>query len=89
MEKQYYILEKTYQSDTILFWKPNRGGYTCNLGEAGVYNEVEAKELSRLRASTFAVPAEKVFNLSFRSVSKEYLITLEQNCPFPRSKEKS
>lgn len=58
-ERLYYIQDtRTYFGDTILWWGPNRGGYTCKLAEAGLYSEEEAERIFHLRGTDVPVLQE-------------------------------
>lgn len=45
----YYIQNKGYVGNCLLFWRPNRDGYTCDLDEAGKYSKEEADDICRTR----------------------------------------
>lgn len=58
-DRRYYIQDtRTYFGDTILWWGPNGGGYTCKLVEAGLYTEEEAARIFRLRGTDVPVLQE-------------------------------
>lgn len=42
-EQLYYLLDcRQVVGNCALWWRPNGGGYTCNLSEAGLYTKQEA-----------------------------------------------
>jgi hypothetical protein len=50
----YYILDtRTMVGNCALWWKPDGGGYTCNLDEAGFYTE---DQIRGLRTTDVPVP---------------------------------
>lgn len=49
MDSLYYIRTKGFVGNCLLFWRPKREGYTCNLDEAGKYEELEAREICKVR----------------------------------------
>lgn len=44
-ERLYYIKTKGFVGNDLLWWRPNRGGYTANLSQAGKYSAAEALEI--------------------------------------------
>ena len=38
-------IDRTRESDLLVFWRPNRAGYTVDLEQAGSYSSNEAKEI--------------------------------------------
>ncbi len=38
-------IDRTRESDLLVFWKPHRAGYTVDLEQAGSYSSNEAKEI--------------------------------------------
>lgn len=55
---RYYIING-YVGNNALFWRPNGGGYTCHLDDAGVYSLQEARTRTSRKEDQFW-PAELV-----------------------------
>ena len=49
METLYVIRHKGFVGNCILFWGPNRRGYTTDLKQAGKYNGEEAEQICSIR----------------------------------------
>lgn len=79
-EPLFYIQNTVYfNSDSALWWRPNRGGYTCNLNEAGKYSREEAKGIERLRRGVDkAWPVEEIDAIAGRHVSVHSLLSRDQ-----------
>ena len=46
----YYIQDsRQFVGNSMLWWRPDRCGYTCNLSEAGAFTLGEAKRICRNR----------------------------------------
>jgi len=57
MSGKFYILDvRSIVGNCALWWRPNGHGYTCDLNDAGLYDEEEAKK--RHRYTDVAVPEE-------------------------------
>lgn len=66
---RFYILclnNELPRSELALWWKPNRAGYTTNLGKAGVYSESEAESIRRIRGTDIPVPVDHVEEVACR-----------------------
>lgn len=71
-EKLFYIQHTECSvGNCLLFWGPNRGGYTCDLNRAGKYTLDEARRIvaTRKPSEEIAWPVEHVDKLSHRHVS--------------------
>lgn len=54
---RYYIQKiDCWQGDSVVWWAPDRCGYTFRLDQAGVYEEDEARRIERLRGEELAIP---------------------------------
>lgn len=56
----YLIYTKDTLSDTALWWKPDRQGYTIDVREAGRYTKEEALSQEADRDIDFAIPESAV-----------------------------
>ena len=46
----YLIMDtRAVTGNSATFWRPNRQGYTCDLGQAGYYTKTEAEQQERIR----------------------------------------
>lgn len=55
----YYIQDtRTITGNCALWWAKNSEGYTCNLAEAEVYEEDEARKIEKSRGTDRLVPVE-------------------------------
>lgn len=68
-EPLYYIRDMTAQGDFALWWRDQRCGYTTALRHAGLYTEVEAKQIERIRGTDCAYPRAVVEALGVSVVS--------------------
>lgn len=61
-------------SDNVLWWRPNRHGYTYNLDEAGRYTKEDAEAQAAARDLDFAIPEDAIGTAlkTHRVVSKEW-----------------
>lgn len=48
---KYYIQHKGYVGYHLMFWRPNGGGYTCDIDDAWVLTKKQAKGICRMRPS--------------------------------------
>lgn len=56
---RYYVQQTvTWQGDSVVWWSPDRCGYTFRLDKAGVYEEEEARAIEGIRGEDYAVPVE-------------------------------
>lgn len=56
---KFYIQDtRSYSGDAVIWWRPNRKGYTFNIDDAGLYEEEEARSIERVRGTDKAVPQE-------------------------------
>jgi hypothetical protein len=74
--KLFYILSlKHTRGDYILWWGPNRCGYTTDLKNAGLYSEEDAMRIND-GLSTMAIPEADVLKVVSRVVMTDHLTTL-------------
>lgn len=52
MSDKFYIMDTTATGELILWWRPNRRGYTTLLDEAGVYSAEEAEKIVSIGRGT-------------------------------------
>jgi len=58
---KYYIWDtRSVVGNCILWWRKESCGYTCNLDDAGQYDEDEAFRIERNRGTDVAVPVDMV-----------------------------
>lgn len=68
-EGLYYIQDtRSYGGDDVLWWGPDRSGYTYDLDKAGVYTEEEAQKICRLRGTEKMWPKNLVDRCAVRHV---------------------
>lgn len=67
------------QQELVLWWRPNRIGYTTSLDEAGRYTREEAEAQARARNCDFAVPLSKAMGLAQHVVRLEQLVDPAQH----------
>lgn len=49
-KKEYYVQDsRGYVGNAVSWWGKNRAGYTCDIDEAGIYNEEEAAKICKNR----------------------------------------
>ena len=46
-EELYYLKTEGFNGDALIWWRPNSGGYTINLNEAGKYPKSEAIDICK------------------------------------------
>lgn len=57
--RKFYIWDtRSMVGNCVLFWRANSMGYTCDIREAGLYDEQEALEIQASRGTDRAVPRE-------------------------------
>lgn len=75
-KKEYYIRTEGFNGDSLLWWRPNEGGYTMDLNKAGRYSEDDALSICRGSGTEAAYECNKVDNLKegiFRVAHADYL----------------
>lgn len=71
MSGQFYILDaRSCVGNCALWWRPDGRGYTCELNEAGLYDEEYA---GGLRDTDIPVPVEVAKRLSVVHVRLDHL----------------
>jgi len=71
---RYYLEEGTQVvGNCVLWWCPDRAGYTCDLSAAGIYDGNEASSIVRLRGSDHAWPEDYILARVHRHVRVEPL----------------
>lgn len=77
---QYYLLStKPGHGDILVWWRPDRCGYTSDLGKAGKYTETEAESIATGHANAVvAVACAVVEPLAIRVVSSAHLLELRR-----------
>lgn len=69
-EKLYYIRVLGFNGDSLLWWRPNRRGYTADLNMAGKYTKTEAEEIVSMRPpEDIAYPVDVVDAIAVRHVT--------------------
>jgi hypothetical protein len=71
-EKLFYIQHTgCFVGNCILFWGPDRGGYTCDLDQAGKYPLEEARRIvsTRKPSEEVAWPVEYIDGFAHRHVT--------------------
>ena len=78
---QLYYIQDTRQivGNCMLWWGPNRAGYTTQLEEAGLYPKKEAEEICRNRRTDRAWPKDLVESNTVTHVRAGRLVTAAQN----------
>lgn len=70
----FYIQDtRSVVGNCAVWWCPDRGGYTCDLTKAGLYDEAEAREITSNRKTDVAYRREDVMALVVRHVRSEAL----------------
>lgn len=84
--EQFYVLTKAHEAiwprGVILFWGPNRSGYSTTLELAGRYSKDEAESICKVRPQgseqiDFMVPCSTVEQASRRIVDLDLFKTWE------------
>lgn len=58
---EYYIMDtRSFAGNCVFFWRPNGGGYTCKVDEAGLFSEEEAQRIHKNRGTDVPVPEDFV-----------------------------
>ena len=71
---RYYIQNTAhYAFDFILWWGPDRRGYTHDLAKAGLYTEAEARSIVAIRGEEVAWAEQDVVTRTSQAVSIEAL----------------
>jgi hypothetical protein len=67
---EFFLLSIAHSKDTLLWWGPNRSGYTTNLDDAGRYSEADARATAHGRNHTvIAIRCEDALARSRRRVT--------------------
>ena len=67
--KLYYIQNKGYVGNCLLWWREGGHGYTCNLDEAWRVDEAKAREITAVRrGEDVAWPVEEAEAMAQRHV---------------------
>lgn len=69
----YYIRDTTAKGDLVLWWRPQRSGYTSVLAQAGLYTEAEARDIHKIRGTDIPYPEETARKVSEAVVFQEDL----------------
>jgi len=68
-EQLYYIRDiRSIVGNCALWWRPDSRGYTCDLDQAGLYTEKQARSICRNRDSDVAYREEDVERAAIRHV---------------------
>jgi len=59
-DESYYIMETTVRGELVLWWRPDRKGYTTALDKAGIYSRAEAQAIARIRGTDIPYPVAEV-----------------------------
>lgn len=65
MAKYYIIDTRSVVGNCALFWRPDGQGYTCDVDDAGIYDEAEA---FRKRDTDIPIPVEDIERLVVKHV---------------------
>lgn len=70
-----FYIQDTRQvvGNCVLWWGPDRAGYTTELDKAGLYEEDEARSIERLRGTDKAWPKDQIDKVAVRHVRGEHL----------------
>jgi hypothetical protein len=68
-ESIYYIQDtRSVVGNCMLLWNPCRGGYTCDLRQAGKYTREEAEQIVRSRGTDVAWPVDYLDSIAVSHV---------------------
>ena len=69
---KYYIITNAhtsmYPEGVVLFWGPNKSGYTSSVDKAGLYTFEEAKDIQNPKLGDYMVPQSEVEKRAFKVV---------------------
>ena len=58
---EFYVQDtRSVVGNSAYWWRLNRRGYTCDLKQAGRFNEKEARSIERMRGTDRAIPCDLV-----------------------------
>lgn len=57
---RYLILHKDLVQGMAVWWRPDRAGYTTDIGAAGRYSKEEADSIARIRGDDFPVDESEI-----------------------------
>lgn len=60
--EMYYIRTEGYLGNALMWWREDKGGYTCDIQEAGKYTKKEAENICK-RPQDTAYRCEYIDNL--------------------------
>jgi hypothetical protein len=63
-DDQFYIRDVETGGDLVLWWRPDRRGYTSCLEKAGIYSKAEAESIARIRGTDVPYPKHEVDSLA-------------------------
>ena len=68
-----YVIQclNSYVGNFLLFWGPDRRGYTVDLDKAGKYTLEEALKIEKLRGTDKAIPLEVAERATIRVVDDD------------------
>lgn len=67
-ERRYLIRDTTARGELVLWWGPDRCGYTTVLDKAGLYTKTEAEAIEKIRGTDKAVALDEIETLIVRVV---------------------
>lgn len=72
-----YVIRHGRPGTVLVYWKPNRCGYTSNVLRAGTYREEEARDIERLRPPLdIAVPLKDALAELVAEANPQVLLNL-------------
>ena len=75
-ESIYYIRKEGYVGNSLIWWRPNYGGYTTNLDEAGRYTYVQAMQICKSNKTNVAYKHSTIFSKReciFKTIHADFL----------------